>query len=139
VRGWREALCLSNDESDLMGTLLHLLPDALAWRSLRVAKRRRLLAAPAWGQLWRLVRAMGHEPAVGEWLNDVQGDVERLAAAGPIEPPLVTGDDLIAMGRKPGPAFARLLEEVYDEQLEGRVATREQGLGWLRERSDGAT
>ena len=32
--------------------------------------------------------------------------------------PLVTGDDLKAVGMLPGPAFKRILDEVYDAQLE---------------------
>jgi len=35
--------------------------------------------------------------------------------------PLVGGGDLIAAGYKPGPNFKRMLEMVYDAQLEGRV------------------
>ena len=45
--------------------------------------------------------------------------------------PLVNGDDLIAMGHEPGPKFSRLLEAVYDEQLEGRVHSRAEALDWL--------
>jgi putative nucleotidyltransferase with HDIG domain len=35
--------------------------------------------------------------------------------------PLVTGKDLIAAGFRPGPAFGRVLGEIEDAQLEGRV------------------
>jgi poly(A) polymerase len=41
---------------------------------------------------------------------------------------LVTGDDLIAMGLKPGPEFKKLLTLVMDAQLEGTVKDKEQGL-----------
>ena len=39
-------------------------------------------------------------------------------------PPLITGDDLVARGLKPGPAFKRILHEVYDAQLELRISTK---------------
>lgn len=42
--------------------------------------------------------------------------------------PVVTGDDLIAMGLKPGRDFKRLLDAVREAQLEGRVRTKEEGL-----------
>ena len=42
--------------------------------------------------------------------------------------PLVTGNDLIALGLKPGPVFREILEEVYDAQLEGRAATKDAAL-----------
>jgi poly(A) polymerase len=47
--------------------------------------------------------------------------------------PLVGGRDLIEMGLKPGPAFGRLLGEVYDLQLEERVASRDEALAALCE------
>jgi len=43
-----------------------------------------------------------------------------------IAPPrMVTGDDLLALGLPPGPAFASLLAELYRRQLNGCFATRE--------------
>jgi len=41
---------------------------------------------------------------------------------------LVTGDDLIAAGYRPGPAFKAMLEAAEDAQLEGRIATTQEGL-----------
>ena len=35
--------------------------------------------------------------------------------------PLLDGHALQALGLKPGPAFRRILDAVYDAQLEGRV------------------
>jgi poly(A) polymerase len=50
-----------------------------------------------------------------------------------IRPPrLLTGDDLIDLGYKPGPIFARILDRVEDGQLEGEVATREDALAVVR-------
>jgi poly(A) polymerase len=48
--------------------------------------------------------------------------------------PLVTGDDLIAMGLSPGPKFKEILNCVEDEQLEGRLASREQAIDFLKRR-----
>ncbi len=42
--------------------------------------------------------------------------------------PLLRGDDLIALGYKPGPAFKTILQAVEDAQLEGKIQTREQAL-----------
>jgi putative nucleotidyltransferase with HDIG domain len=47
--------------------------------------------------------------------------------------PLVTGHDLIEMGHKPGPRFKEILDAVRDAQLEGRIATRDEGLRLVRE------
>jgi len=50
-----------------------------------------------------------------------------------IPPPLVRGDDLIAMGFKPGPKFGEILEAVETRQLEGGFRSREEALDWVRE------
>jgi poly(A) polymerase len=47
---------------------------------------------------------------------------------------LVTGEDLIRAGYKPGPRFREMLTAAEDAQLEGAVTTREAGLGLVRER-----
>jgi poly(A) polymerase len=41
---------------------------------------------------------------------------------------LITGKDLIALGLKPGPSFGRLLAELEEAQLDGRVKDREEAL-----------
>jgi poly(A) polymerase len=41
---------------------------------------------------------------------------------------LVTGRDLVEAGYQPGPVFKAVLDEIEDAQLEGRIATREEGL-----------
>lgn len=46
--------------------------------------------------------------------------------------PLITGDDLIALGHQPGPRFKEILAVVEDQQLEGTVSTRETALEFVR-------
>lgn len=48
--------------------------------------------------------------------------------------PLLRGEDLIAAGYRPGPAFKEMLAALEDAQLEGRVKTREEALRLLGER-----
>ncbi len=60
---------------------------------------------------------------------------QKLAAMPPEilkPPPLITGDDLIAAGFKPGPRFGQVLAAVEDAQLEGRIATKEEALAFAR-------
>ena len=45
--------------------------------------------------------------------------------------PLITGDDLIQMGFTPGPQFKQILTRVEDEQLEGRLQTRSDAVGFI--------
>jgi poly(A) polymerase len=59
------------------------------------------------------------------WLRQQFALLEREDVA---PAPLVTGDDLTAAGIKPGPVFKRVLDAVYDAQLEARVGSKEQAL-----------
>jgi poly(A) polymerase len=47
--------------------------------------------------------------------------------------PLLTGDDLIAAGYKPGPRFKEILSTVEDGQLEGTLTTKEEALQFAGE------
>jgi poly(A) polymerase len=59
---------------------------------------------------------------------------ERLASIPPekMRPaPLVTGDDLIAAGYRPGPRFKEILTAVEDGQLEGRLQSKEEAMQFV--------
>ncbi|MBD3420308.1 MAG: HD domain-containing protein [Chitinivibrionales bacterium] len=47
--------------------------------------------------------------------------------------PLISGNDLIVLGLKPGPHFRKILDAAYDRQLEGILATTEEALAWVRQ------
>jgi len=49
-----------------------------------------------------------------------------------IPPPLVRGNDLIALGLKPGPKFGEILEAIETQQLEGTLRDREEALAWVK-------
>jgi len=46
--------------------------------------------------------------------------------------PLITGRDLIEAGYEPGPRFKEILTAIEDAQLEGRLASREAAMEFLR-------
>ena len=61
--------------------------------------------------------------------------VEQAAELGKqpaIRPPLLTGEDLIALGLKPGPAMGALLEEVREKQLQDELETPAQAKTWVK-------
>ena len=61
-------------------------------------------------------------------LDFTNNKIEELSNE-PIKPdPLVNGDDLISLGLEPGPKFKEILLEIFDEQLEGSVTMKEEGL-----------
>jgi tRNA nucleotidyltransferase/poly(A) polymerase len=58
---------------------------------------------------------------------------EEFATEPIIPPPLVRGEDLIALGLKPGPKFGEILEAAETQQLEGKLRTREEALEWVKQ------
>jgi poly(A) polymerase len=51
-----------------------------------------------------------------------------------IRPPLLKGDDLIALGMKPGPAMGALLAEIREKQLQDDLKTPAQARRWAKAR-----
>jgi hypothetical protein len=46
--------------------------------------------------------------------------------------PLVTGQDLIELGFKPGPQFREILEEIKERQAEGTLKDRQEAHAYLK-------
>lgn len=116
----RQALCLSNDESDV---LLHTLNAWLrlpGWPSMTIAARKRLASFPAFAPAIAIYRARDRALS-----KTIQNDTSAYASDGIGLSPtqLITGDDLTRSGFRPGPLFRSVLDRVYDAQLEGRVRT----------------
>jgi poly(A) polymerase len=107
---------------------------------MRVAKLKRFMARPTFEEeleLHRVDCASSHQMMDNyEFLLRKR---EEFANEPIIPPPLVRGDDLIAMGMKPGPQFGEILEAVETQQLEGAFKDRDQALEWVkREYASGA-
>ncbi|HLI85097.1 MAG TPA: CCA tRNA nucleotidyltransferase [Bryobacteraceae bacterium] len=62
----------------------------------------------------------------------VRRKLEELPAEQLKPKPLLTGNDLIAAGYRPGPAFSKMLAAVEDAQLEGRIHSKEEALELVR-------
>jgi poly(A) polymerase len=128
----RAALCLSNEERErLVAALSAAGTLADRWSTLAAAGRKRLAVSPGFGPGLALLRADDGVAAAA-----IDTDVRELSmdGIGLDPPPVVTGDDLVAAGWRPGPVFKKVLDEVYDAQLEGRVRTRAEGLELARVR-----
>jgi poly(A) polymerase len=101
--------------------------------NMRVAKLKRFMARPTFGEELELHRVdceSSHRMLDNyEFLLRKR---EEFANEPIIPPPLVRGDDLIALGLKPGPKFGEILEAVETRQLEGTLRTREEALEWVK-------
>ena len=51
-------------------------------------------------------------------------------------PPLLDGNDLIALGVERGPKLGALLHELRDKQLAEELTTRQDALEWVKQRID---
>jgi poly(A) polymerase len=51
-----------------------------------------------------------------------------------IRPPLLTGDELIALGMKPGPELGALLAELREKQLQDELKTPAEAQAWVKQR-----
>ena len=100
---------------------------------MRVARLKRFMARPTFEEEMELHRvdcASSH--AMLDNYEFLQRKREEFANEPIIPPPLVTGNDLIQMGMKPGPKFGEILEAIETRQLEGGLKTREEALDWVK-------
>jgi poly(A) polymerase len=70
-------------------------------------------------------------------LTSYQYTRERISSIPPdsIRPaPLVSGDDLVAAGYRPGPRFKEILSSVEDAQLEGNLISKESAMDYVKQK-----
>ena len=128
-------LRFSNEETAHITSLVANHMRILSGKEMRLSTLKRLLALPRFEEhleLHRLDCLASHGKLdVYEFLRDRMQTLRREEIA---PAPLVTGHDLIALGYRPGPLFGRILSAVREEQLDGRLDSREAALKWIRER-----
>jgi poly(A) polymerase len=100
---------------------------------MRVAKLKRFMARPTFDDELELHRVdcEGSHRMLDNY-EFLLRKREEFANEPIIPPPLVRGDDLIALGLKPGPEFGEILEAIETRQLEGGLHTREEALEWVK-------
>jgi len=91
---------------------------------MRRAKLRRFLGSDYFETLLELMRldVLHSNGDFTSW-RFLQSSFESFRSEPVLPPPLVRGRDLLAWGVTPGPAMGRMLEALYDAQLEGTVST----------------
>jgi poly(A) polymerase len=133
ARAVMERLRFPRRDTDRVVTLVgrHMVFKDVA--RMRPSRLRRLVADAAFPELLELHRAdcaASHgDLSTYEW---VRAFVDRLAGEPAVPRPLITGDDLLAMGLTPGPSVGRVLRAVETARLEGEINTREEALARAR-------
>lgn len=101
--------------------------------NMRVAKLKRFMARATFDEELELHRVdCESSHRMLDNYEFLQRKREEFANEPIIPAPLVRGDDLIALGLKPGPKFGEILEAVETRQLEGTLRTREEALEWVK-------
>jgi poly(A) polymerase len=127
AHGVCKRLRLSNQETDTIEWLLTHLSDVLASVTKSLAQLKRMLAHPDARDLLELAR-VDRLAADGD-LSGVMHCEELLHRTSREKldpPPLVTGDDLIALGLEPGKPFREILDAVREAQLNDEINTEEE-------------
>lgn len=128
VRRWTKSLVLSNNESsELLRTVEIYQTLRKEWWSQGVARQKRLASLPQFEQALLILQAVDRQAFI-----DVRRRTVQLAETNLQPTPLIDGEDLKSLGIEPGPVYRRVLEAVYDAQLEGNVKDREAALRLAR-------
>lgn len=102
---------------------------------MRKATLRRLLLRPTFPlelELHRLDCLGSHGRLdIYEFLVQRAAELKKMPE---IRPPLLKGEDLVALGMKPGPAMGALLAEVREKQLQDELKTPAEAREWVKER-----
>ena len=105
---------------------------------MRKATLRRLLLRPTFPlelQLHRL-DCLGSHGGLDVY-DFLVKQTEELKKMPQLEPPLLKGDDLIALGMKPGPEMGAILAEIREKQLADELKTPEEAVEWAKGRLRG--
>ena len=104
-------------------------------RRMRRATLRKMLLRPTFALELELHRldCLGSHGLLDhyEFLQQQQREFDAQPA---LRPPLVNGNDLLALGWKPGPALGEALSEIRDLQLQEELRSRDEALAWARQR-----
>ena len=104
-------------------------------QKMRIARLKRFMARPHFDlelELHRVDCASSH--GILDNYHFLLAKKEEFANEPLIPPPLIRGHDLIALGLKPGPRFKEILEAVQNGQLEGTLTSREEALGFVKQK-----
>ena len=129
-----ERLRMSNAEKERITWLVKMHLYLRHAQQMRISKLKRLFAHEGYPELAELYK-VDSLASTGdlEDYNFCQNMFEELQEEEIKPEPLITGNDLIAMGLKPGPIFSKILDAIKDDQLEQKITTKEEALKRAKE------
>ncbi len=127
-------LRLSNRRSKAVVWLTRSLRMVTDERSLELADLKLLMAEADWPCLLELLRIdlLARDADIKVY-DEVRRRASAIAADDVAPPPLLSGDNLGAMGMPPGPQFGEILSAIYRAQLNEEITNRDQAAAMARE------
>lgn len=128
VRACRKDLKISNDEADMMSYSLDM-AFLLEGEKPSVAGMKRFLARPHSNFSRMLLGILPQiDPSLTPRITWLLEEFPKFPESEIAPTPLITGEDLLAAGLRPGPLFKQILDQVYDAQLENKISTHHQAM-----------
>lgn len=121
----RNQFMLSNDELSAVSWISDRMRELACWKTLKRSAVKRIMADRRFAALRELYFSVYDDVAL-------RGYMAELEKEGVSPEPLISGEDLIDMGARPGPDFKRWLHDLYDLQLENAFANRAEALSAAR-------
>ncbi len=128
----RRQLKLSNDELESILCICSNAHGLLSNRTPTLALLKRSLAKPCAVDTRLLLSAIRTIGLIPDRIDMLSSLLDEAAKTDCSPPALLTGDHLVAAGYHPGPQFKKVLDLVYDAQLEGTISTYEAALELAR-------
>jgi poly(A) polymerase len=125
-------LKFSNQQIDVVVAAVHHHMQFKDVKQMRKATLRRMLLRETFPLELELHRldCLGSNGDL-EHYNFCAAQSEELKHQPAIRPPLLTGDDLVRLGLKPGPVLGALLHEIREHQLADELTTPEEARTWV--------
>jgi poly(A) polymerase len=133
VRAMRQAMRISNAESQEMADTMLALEPLLQTQPPTLAQKKRFAAGATASLTLALMEGLAAAELRADRIAQLRDELSTLKPEDLAVAPLLSGDDLTAAGFAPGPIFKRILDALYDAQLEGRLDTKEQALLMARQ------
>jgi poly(A) polymerase len=128
VGALRKSLKISNEETDQMRQTLDGIRPLIGEVEPSVATMKRFLAGPESDWSRALMRSLAECGYLSDRVRSIQERLSQLEKEDVAPPPLIDGDMLTAAGLVPSPTYRKILDAVYDAQLEHRVKSRDEAM-----------
>ncbi len=128
-------LRFSNDEIEAVRTCVDNHMKFANVKEMRVGKLKRFMSTstfPTELELHRIDCQSSH--GILDNYYFLQDKVEEFKKEELRPKSLLTGDDLLELGMKPGPGMKPILEEAYELQLENQIRNKEEARAWARKK-----